>query len=149
MWHKCFKDGQESVESDPHSGRPATSRTPENVERVQAVINKDQRLSVQELGADLGIPNTTMSKILTQDLGVKCVVAKCILQLLLPEQKEHCAAVAHDLIQTSTNEHKVGPKVPTLKGTDTSLSCAQCFLYLVSSSINVCIFCIIWLVLLT
>ena len=21
--HKCFKDGQESIESDPHSGRPA------------------------------------------------------------------------------------------------------------------------------
>ena len=42
VWHKCFKDGRESAESDPHSGRPATSRTPENVERVQAVINKDQ-----------------------------------------------------------------------------------------------------------
>ena len=25
VWHKCFKDGQESVESDPHSGRPATA----------------------------------------------------------------------------------------------------------------------------
>ena len=35
-WHKCFK---ESAESDPHSGRPATSRTPENVDRVQATIN--------------------------------------------------------------------------------------------------------------
>ena len=26
VWHKRFKDGRESVESDPHSGRPATSR---------------------------------------------------------------------------------------------------------------------------
>ena len=41
VWHKSFKDGQESVESDPHSGSPATSRTPENVEHVQAAINKD------------------------------------------------------------------------------------------------------------
>ena len=31
VWHECFQDGQESVESDPHSGRPAT---PENVEGV-------------------------------------------------------------------------------------------------------------------
>ena len=30
-----------------------------------------------------------------------------------------------------------GPKVPTLKGTEVSLSCVQCFLYLVSSSINI------------
>ena len=42
VWHKCFKDGRESVESGPHYGRPATSRTPENVELVWAAINKDQ-----------------------------------------------------------------------------------------------------------
>ena len=42
VWHKCLKDGPESVESDPHSGRPTTSRTPENVEHVQAAINKDR-----------------------------------------------------------------------------------------------------------
>ena len=30
-----------------------------------------------------------------------------------------------------------GPKVPTLKGTEASMSYVQCFLYLVSSSINV------------
>ena len=40
---KCFKDGRESVESDPRSGRPATSRTPENCEHVRAAIDKDQR----------------------------------------------------------------------------------------------------------
>ena len=40
VWHKHFKDGQESVESDPHSGRPATSRTPDNVERVQVQSTK-------------------------------------------------------------------------------------------------------------
>ena len=32
------------------------------------------------------------------------------------------------------------PKVSTLKGTEASLSCVQCFLYLVSSSINASIF---------
>ena len=41
VWHKCFKDGRELVGSDPCSGRPATSRTPENVECVQAAINKN------------------------------------------------------------------------------------------------------------
>ena len=33
-----------------------------------------------------------------------------------------------------------GPKIPALKGTEVSLSYVQCFLYLVSSSINVFIF---------
>ena len=104
MWQECFKDSQESVESDPHSGRLTTSRTPDNVEHVWAAINKDQRLTVRELEADLGIPKTTVSKILMQDLGMKCVMAKFILQLLLLEQKEHHEAVANNLIQTTTNE---------------------------------------------
>ena len=37
-----------------------------------------------------------------------------------------------------------GPKVSTLKGSGVSLSYVQCFLYLVSSSINVSIFHSIW-----
>ena len=37
-----------------------------------------------------------------------------------------------------------GPKVPALKGTEVSLSCGQCFLYL-ASSINVSIFQSAWL----
>ena len=41
LCHKCFKDGQESVESDLCSGRSATSRKPENVEHVRVAINKD------------------------------------------------------------------------------------------------------------
>ena len=45
VWHKCFKDGRESVENDPHSGRPATSRAPENDECVLAAVNKDQQLT--------------------------------------------------------------------------------------------------------
>ena len=45
VWHKCFKDSRESVESGSHSGRPATSRTPENVEHVRAAINKDRQLT--------------------------------------------------------------------------------------------------------
>ena len=46
VWHKRFKDGRESVQSDPLSGRSATSRTPENVEHVRAAIKKDWPLTV-------------------------------------------------------------------------------------------------------
>ena len=51
--HKCGTNLQRpswiTVESDPCSGRPATNRTPENVERVGAATNKDQWLTVWEL----------------------------------------------------------------------------------------------------
>ena len=46
------------MESDPRSGRPSTSRKPENVERVWAAINENRLLTVRELGEALGIPWT-------------------------------------------------------------------------------------------
>ena len=39
-----------------------------------------------------------------QNLAMKHVVVKFIPRLLLPEQKEHSAAVANDVIQTTNNE---------------------------------------------
>ena len=53
-----------------------------------------------------------MSEILTQDLGMKHV-AKFVPWILLPEQKEHRAAVANGLIQTATNEPDFLKKVIT------------------------------------
>ena len=91
---------------------------------------------LRELEADLGMPNTTESEILTQDLGMKHIVAKFVLWLLLPEQKEHRAAVGRTVW---------GPKVPALKKTEVVSSYGQCFLCLKSSSMNVSIFCITWM----
>ena len=54
---------------------------------------------MQELEADLGLPKPTVSEILTQDLGLKHLVGKFDPWLPLPEQKDHRAAVANDLIQ--------------------------------------------------
>ena len=36
-WHKAFLDGRESVEDEPHSGRPCTSKTDENVTKVRGL----------------------------------------------------------------------------------------------------------------
>ena len=68
---------------------------------------------MRDLEADPRIPNTAVSEILMQDLGTKRVVAKFVLWLLLSEQKEHCAAIANDVIQTITNELDFLKKVIT------------------------------------
>ena len=57
-----------------------------------------------------------------QDLGMKRVVAEFVQGLLLPEQKEHRAAVANDVIQTATNEPHFLKKVIT---GDESCVCRQ------------------------
>lgn len=37
-WYKRFKEGREDVEDDSRSGRPSTSRTADNVERVKQMV---------------------------------------------------------------------------------------------------------------
>ena len=43
-WHRRFKEGREEVEDDLGSGRPSTSRTDENIERVRQKVRSDCRL---------------------------------------------------------------------------------------------------------
>jgi len=62
VWYRRFKDGWESMESGPHSGRPSTSKTPENVECVWAAINENQWLTVRDWEEALGIPQTIIKE---------------------------------------------------------------------------------------
>ncbi|GBN39598.1 hypothetical protein AVEN_70062-1 [Araneus ventricosus] len=44
-WFKRFRDGKEDVKDEPRSGRPPTSTTPDNIERVRRMLLDDRRLS--------------------------------------------------------------------------------------------------------
>ena len=53
--HRKFKEGREEVENDHRSGRPSTSRTDENVERVRQKERSDCRLTVRMMADELGM----------------------------------------------------------------------------------------------
>ena len=46
-WYRRFKNGRTSVDSDPRSGRPSLTATPESIERVRLAIEGDRRLTVR------------------------------------------------------------------------------------------------------
>ena len=102
------------MESDPRSGRPAISRTPENVECMRAAINENQQLTLRELEEALGIPWTIVSEILMEDLRKKCVAADFVPRLLSQEQREFRAEVAWDLLETTNKDPDFPKKVITL-----------------------------------
>ena len=54
-WHRRFKDGREEMEDDRRSGRPSTSRTDENVERVRQKVRSDRRITVRMIADELGM----------------------------------------------------------------------------------------------
>jgi len=77
-WHKAFKDGMESNEDKQCAGHPSTSRNENNVARVKAVLDRDQRLNVQLIAEDVGLPKTGVHRIITEDLHMRKICAKLV-----------------------------------------------------------------------
>lgn len=76
-WYRRFKSGRTSVVSDPRSGRPSTGTSSDNVERVRVAVEQDRHLTVRELEDELGIPKSTVWRILTENFGMTRVCGKC------------------------------------------------------------------------
>ena len=74
-WYNRSKEGRTSVDSDSRSGRPSTTKTLDNIERVRVAIKGDPRLTVRELENDFGIPKTTVWEILNKILEMTRVCA--------------------------------------------------------------------------
>ena len=96
-WHRRFNEGREKVEDDHRSGRPSTSRTDENVERVRQKVRSDRRLTVRMRADELGINNERVWRIITEDLGMRKICAKMVPRLLSEGQKERRVQVCRDI----------------------------------------------------
>jgi ribosomal protein S25 len=62
-----------SVEDDERSGRPSTSKTTENVERIQELVNEDRHQTMHELADTVGISYGVCQEILTENLNMSCI----------------------------------------------------------------------------
>ncbi|XP_029941109.1 uncharacterized protein LOC115383163 isoform X4 [Salarias fasciatus] len=87
-WYGRFKSGQMSIEDSPRSGRPSTSRTEENVRKIEAVVMADRRRTIDEIEHLTGISWSSCQRILREDLGLRRVAAKMVPRFLTTEQKQ-------------------------------------------------------------
>ena len=86
-WYKRFQDGREDVEDDEYPGRPSTSTTDENVEKVKDMVMNDRRIIIREVADDVGISIGSCHEIFSNVLGMKRVAAKFVPKLLNFEQR--------------------------------------------------------------
>jgi hypothetical protein len=70
-WHSRYRAGQVSVEDDKRSGRPITSKTTENVEKIRELINENCCRAVSELTDTIGISYGVCQEILTENLNMR------------------------------------------------------------------------------
>jgi transposase len=87
-WHSRFKAGWVSVEDDECSGRPSTSKTIENVEKIRELIHEDHRWTIHEVTNTVGISYGICQEILTENLNMRHIAAKFVPWLLTNDQKQ-------------------------------------------------------------
>ncbi|KAG5328011.1 GVQW3 protein, partial [Acromyrmex charruanus] len=77
-WYKLFKEGREIVEDLPRSGRPLTSNTDKNVDKVKKIVLTNRRVSEREIISTLNISNGLVHYILTRALDLRCVQTRLV-----------------------------------------------------------------------
>ena len=85
---KRFSEGRESVTDEERSGRPATSRTEENIAKVRQILRENRRLTVRSIAEQVNMDRGTIRKILTEVLDMRKVRAKMVPKELTEEQKQ-------------------------------------------------------------
>ncbi|GFS79447.1 histone-lysine N-methyltransferase SETMAR, partial [Nephila pilipes] len=103
-WFARFRDGREATDDDERCGRPRSSRTDENVERVQALVRSDRRMTIEMIAESLNMSVGSVFTIMTEDLKKKKLCARFVPHTLTTEQKEHRIASSEDLIAAADED---------------------------------------------
>ena len=73
-WFKHFREGKETTEDEPRSGRSSTRRTPEMIEKVRQMLTQDRRL----IAGVLGISKDTAQTIVRDDLSKRVIFSRFV-----------------------------------------------------------------------
>jgi histone-lysine N-methyltransferase SETMAR len=103
-WVREFRSGRKSLKDEPTPGAPKSVRTADIIAKVEERVMADRRMKLWQLQEELGIPKTSIYRILTEDLGMRKVSARWVPKLLTPVQKRDRVAISNDNLDL-LNEH--------------------------------------------
>ncbi|UYV67060.1 hypothetical protein LAZ67_4003783 [Cordylochernes scorpioides] len=83
----AFKLGKISTEDEHRPGRLVDSVTQENIDKIHDLVMLYRRMTVRQIGETLGIPKTTVGRIMREHLGLRKLSARWVPKLLTPDQK--------------------------------------------------------------
>ena len=65
-WYNRFIGGRTSVESEPRSDRPSICRNDQVINKVNAVVMRDRRLTIREITEEVGLSTFSAHSIVTK-----------------------------------------------------------------------------------
>jgi hypothetical protein len=100
-----LKEGRTSVDDDPCSGRPSTSKTDDNFANVREVIRSNRRLTVREVTEEVSISKTVCHEILIENVGMHRIAAKFVSSLLTDNQKQNRVDLSKELLDRANDDN--------------------------------------------
>jgi len=97
QWVKHFKDGNTSIQDQPHSGRPRTASTEPNKKRVDEIIKKDRRVMLDTIATKFGIGHNAVQEMI-ESLGYWKICAHWVLHLLTEDHKVQRKAITSEML---------------------------------------------------
>ena len=98
QWCQLFKSGRTSLEDDDRVGRPQTSKSDNNAQRVDALVREDRRLKVREMASILELSKTTVHRLVHDTLGYRKVSARWVPKMLTDAHKLQRLNVSQHLL---------------------------------------------------
>ncbi|PNF20424.1 hypothetical protein B7P43_G08132, partial [Cryptotermes secundus] len=97
---KCFREGRECGENEPHDRRPRTSITETNTDHADALICENMYITIKELGAMLSISVGSVEDIMKYHLHYRKVNAWWVPCTLKDMNKMVCMQAATKTMET-------------------------------------------------
>ncbi|EGI67902.1 FLJ37770-like protein, partial [Acromyrmex echinatior] len=98
-WYSALKSGRDVVKDLPRSGRPSTSSTEVNIDKVKEMVIENRHFSLREIAAELTVSHESIRTILRDCLGMKRVAARLVPKDLNFLQKLNRVKVAEDMLE--------------------------------------------------
>ena len=106
-WHKRFKEGRESVRDDERCGRSKEVNTPELIGQIENFMDKDRRMSIETISAQLDVSVGTVHTIIREEQNMEKICAKFVPRVLREDQKERRFHNSREMVELINSDPAV------------------------------------------
>ena len=115
-WHKRFKEGRESVRDHERCGRNKEVWTPEFIGQIKNLMDKDRRVSIETISAQLIVSVGIVHTIIREELKMRKIYAKFVPRVLREDQKERPCHDSREMVELINSDPTVLDALVTCDG---------------------------------